>query len=79
MYNETGAFEEAKEQFEDEFNAYKKLGAIMDAARAERMIGEMLMLIGEHEKALKHEQNYLSMVIFLKRKSLSKINIQLID
>lgn len=78
MYNETGAFEEAREQFEDEFNAYKKLGAIMDAARAERMIGEMLMLIGEYEKALKHEQNYLSMVIF-KRKSFSKINIQLID
>lgn len=60
IYSENGEYEKAIVQFKDEFSAYKSLGMKMEAAHAERMIGEMLMYQGEYDSALKFAQSYLS-------------------
>lgn len=58
-YNGEGSYEQAFDEFREEKEAYVQLGEPMDAARAERMMGEMQMMLGEYEKALKHEKKYL--------------------
>lgn len=58
-YNGEGDYERAFEEFKEEKEAYLHLGSSLDAARAERMMGEMQMMLGEYHKALEHEKKYL--------------------
>lgn len=58
-YNSEGSFEKAFEEFREEKEAYLKLDSTLEAAKAERMMGEMQMMLGEYEKALEHERRYL--------------------
>ncbi|KAG5684679.1 hypothetical protein PVAND_013896 [Polypedilum vanderplanki] len=48
-------------EFKEEAKIYEKLKSKIDYARANRMIGEVLMLQGSFKDALKHEELYLKL------------------
>lgn len=69
-YNSEGAYEKAYDEFKEEKAAYHQIGSSLDAARAERMMGEMQMMLGEYAKALQHEKKYLGMFLLFSSKLL---------
>lgn len=61
-YHERADYQKALKNFEDEAAAHKSNGSSsMDLGKSHRMIGEMHMLLGDFEKAFKHELSYLGM------------------
>lgn len=62
-YHENQQYEEALECYKQEAAAYQVLGKCMENAMANRMIGEMYMLLENFDDALKHELIYLSKCI----------------
>lgn len=50
---------DAVKEFRQEAGIYSELGKKMDCARANRMIGEVYLLMGKYTDALKHEDIYM--------------------
>ncbi|XP_053685200.1 tonsoku-like protein [Sabethes cyaneus] len=59
LYNDRGEYLKALNEFKLVAKAYNKLKMAMEVGRANRMVGEMFMLLGEYEKALQYETIYL--------------------
>ncbi|XP_055529148.1 tonsoku-like protein [Wyeomyia smithii] len=59
LYNDRGEHRKALNEFKLVGKAYSKQNMAMEVGRAYRMVGEMFMLLGEYEKALQYEANYL--------------------
>lgn len=60
MYAENQKYHDALDHYREETKAYGNLKMPLDAARANRMMGEMYMLLENFDEALKHGLNYLS-------------------
>lgn len=60
-YHEHQKYQQALDCYIDEAKAYEQLGINkLEIAKANRMIGEMFMLLENFDDALKHELIYLS-------------------
>lgn len=53
-------YQESLEEFRQESIIYQTLDRKMDFGRANRMIGEVYMLMGKYDDALKHENVYMN-------------------
>lgn len=58
-YTNESKYQSALSEFRQESVIYKALDKKMDFGRANRMIGEVYMLMGRYKDALKHEDIYL--------------------
>lgn len=61
FHNKKSEYEKALSEYKHGASIYAELKMKLENARSHRMIGEMYMLLAEFEKALKHEEIYLSM------------------
>ncbi|XP_055609641.1 tonsoku-like protein [Uranotaenia lowii] len=59
LYHERGEHRKALNEFKLVAKAYHNLKMPMEVGRANRLIGEMFMLLDEYEKALQYEKVYL--------------------
>lgn len=59
-YHNNGDYEDAYQEFQEERDSWRRVNSKMDEGRAERMMGEMKMLVGEFEEALQLENRYLA-------------------
>uniref|UniRef100_A0A1B0FAU3 Peptidase A2 domain-containing protein n=1 Tax=Glossina morsitans morsitans TaxID=37546 RepID=A0A1B0FAU3_GLOMM len=62
FYNQQGRYQDAVKEYQMEAEIYAKMGKHLDTGKAQRMIGEMCMLLGEFDKAKDHITNYLKIV-----------------
>lgn len=58
-YMHESKYQNALGEFRQESNIYQALDKKMDHGRANRMIGEVYVLMGKYKDALKHEDLYL--------------------
>lgn len=58
-YMNESKYQHAVGEFGQESNIYQALGKKMDYGRANRMLGEVYVLMGKYNEALKHEDLYL--------------------
>lgn len=59
QYMEHSKYSEALLEFRQEAIIYQGLDRKMDFGKANRMIGEVYMLMGNYNEALKHEDSYM--------------------
>lgn len=59
FYHESGQYDKALQEYRAEAEKWKNSGIRIKYGIAHRMIGEMLMLLGDVNQSLKHEQQYL--------------------
>ncbi|KAI9588181.1 hypothetical protein GQX74_004027 [Glossina fuscipes] len=62
FYNQQGRYQDAVKEYQMEAEIYAKMGKDLETGKAQRMIGEMCMLLGEFDKAKDHITNYLKIV-----------------
>lgn len=62
MYGENQKHQDALEQYREEAKAYNNINMRLEAARANRMMGEMYMLLENFDEALKYGLKYLSKI-----------------
>ncbi|XP_054733938.1 tonsoku-like protein [Anastrepha obliqua] len=62
FYNQQGKYQNAVNEYQQEAEIYTKLGKKLEMAKANRMIGEMFMLLSEFGKAKEHINLYLDIV-----------------
>lgn len=60
LYHDKQQYQDALVQYKEEAKAYRSLAMVMDAGLANRMIGEMYMLLEDFDEALNYELRYLS-------------------
>lgn len=60
FYHENQRYEDALAQYKEEAKVYRSLGMAIHAGLANRMIGEMYMLLENFDEALNYELKYLS-------------------
>lgn len=61
LYHDNQQYDDALAQYQEEAKAYRALNKATEAGLANRMIGEMYMLLEKFDEALHYEQKYLSM------------------
>lgn len=59
-YNGNGKFDKALPEFKEAAKIFKDLGKNLQMATAQRMVGEMYMLMDQFDQALKYVNAYLS-------------------
>uniref|UniRef100_A0A1A9WG26 Tonsoku-like protein n=1 Tax=Glossina brevipalpis TaxID=37001 RepID=A0A1A9WG26_9MUSC len=59
FYNQQGRYQDAVKEYKLEAEIYGKMGKQLEMGKAQRMIGEMCMLLGEFDKAKDHITIYL--------------------
>lgn len=74
-FNDKGLYGKALKEFQTEAKVYEELEMRMKFGVANRMIGEMYMNLAELEKALKHENLYLSKQNIILADSNNKLSI----
>ncbi|XP_055628739.1 tonsoku-like protein [Toxorhynchites rutilus septentrionalis] len=61
MYSDRGEHRKALNEYKLVASAYKKMNMQMEYGRANRLVGEMFMLLAEFDTALRYEKIYLEM------------------
>lgn len=59
FYNQQGKYQNAAREYQQEAELYAKLGKKLEMAKAQRMLGEMYMLLSEFVEAKEHINLYL--------------------
>ncbi|XP_011180541.1 tonsoku-like protein [Zeugodacus cucurbitae] len=62
FYNQQGKYQNAVREYQQEAEIYAKLGKKLEMAKANRMTGEMFMLLSEFDQAKEHINLYLDIV-----------------
>lgn len=62
-FNHQGKYQNAVSEYLQEAEIYNKMGKKLEMAKAQRMVGEMFMLLSEFDNAKEHIDIYLSMLL----------------
>ncbi|GAB0095582.1 Tonsoku-like protein [Sergentomyia squamirostris] len=63
FYHETGQYDKALEEYKAEAEKWKSLKIRMKYGIAHRMIGEIMLMLGDVQESLKHEHQYLKIAL----------------